>query len=258
MEVDTIFPHGNANFKGFRYVFAWHEICKMENIIHSIIGKQGMGVVIESYAFIGLATQTGGPCAQVWLPPGYTLTGGGAYEMGAKRNNVLCASHPIRNRHGVYTGWTVAALDPVPLAVFAIGVKAFEDGKPVEIEQHVFSATSALVPEPGVSVRLPAGWLGTGGGAQDNMAIPANGNLLTASYPMIGPDGKISGWSASGRDPQAGHVARVTAFVIGIRGAEGEVLDVQVASNPSMVTRFSNGPATTRANSERNAYNSYA
>ena len=38
---------------------------------------------------------------------------------------------------------------------------------PVEIEQQVFCATSALVANPGVSVKLAPGWIGTGGGAQD-------------------------------------------------------------------------------------------
>lgn len=196
-----------------------------------------MAIVIESYAFVGVATRATGPTAQVWLPPGFTLTGGGAYDLGRGPANLLTASYPTRNRKGTYTGWAAGGrdagfVDPAPLAVYAIGIRILRDGEPVEIEQQVFCATSALVSEPGVSVKLGAGWIGTGGGAQDNVANPADTSMLASSHPLLGPDGAICGWSASG---QAGESqARVSAFVIGVRAPEGIALTASVLSQGSV------------------------
>jgi hypothetical protein len=197
-----------------------------------------MEIVIESYAAVGVSGSSSNGVAQVWLPPGYTLTGGGAYDLGRGPANTLSSCYPIRDQHGDYTGWAAAGREPLPLAVYAIGIKVTRGGLPVKVEQQVFCASSALVREPGVSARLGAGWIGTGGGAQDNCAGPAGANVLTASYPLIGPDGKICGWSASGRDCSPAEQARVTAFVIGIRGADGVALDASIVRNSSLLTGF--------------------
>ena len=205
--------------------------------------EKDAGIVIESYAFIGVATRASGPTAQVWLPPGYTLTAGGAYDMGRGPSNIITACYPTRNQAGVYTGWAAAGrdfglADPVPLAVYAIGVRVLKDGVPVKIDQQVFSATSALVSDPGVSVKLAPGWIGTGGGAQDNYATPVHGNMLTDSFPLLGEDGSICGWSAAGRDPDQADQARVTAFVIGIRSAGAVSLAAQIVSSTSALTGY--------------------
>jgi hypothetical protein len=197
-----------------------------------------MDVVIESFAAVAVADSTSGGMAQAWLPEGYTLTGGGAYDLGGGAVNVLSSCYPVRDHRGVYQGWAAAGREPQPLAVYAIGINVTRDGMPVRLEQQVFCATSALVGEPGVSARLGAGWIGTGGGAQDNCAGPAGVNVLTASYPLIGQDGKICGWSASGKDPSQADQARVTAFVIGLRGAEGVELDASIVQNSSLMTGF--------------------
>ena len=197
-----------------------------------------MEIVIESYAAIGVANGAGGEQAQVWLPPGYTLTGGGAYDLGRGAANVLASCYPIRNQEGVYNGWAAAGREPFPLAVYAIGIKVTRGGLPVRVEQSVFCASSALVGEPGVSARLGAGWIGTGGGAQDNCAGAAGANVLTSSCALIGADGKICGWTASGKDTSAAEQARVTAFVIGIRGADGVALDAHLVRNSSLMTGF--------------------
>ncbi len=197
-----------------------------------------MEIVIESYAAVGVSGSATSGVAQVWLPPGYTLTCGGAYDLGRGPANTLTSCYPIRNPQGDYNGWAAAGCEPFPLAVYAIGIKVTRGGMPVRVEQKVFCATSARVSEPGVSARLGAGWIGTGGGAQDNCAGAAGSNVLTASFPLIGPDGKICGWSVSGKDPQEEAQARVTAFVIGIRGADGIALDASIVLNSSMMTGF--------------------
>lgn len=197
-----------------------------------------MTLLIESYAAIGVAGSASGAHAQAWLPPGYTLTAGGAFDLGQGEANELTSCYPIRNEEGVYTGWAAAGRDPVPLAVYAIGIKVSRGGVAVKVEQRVFCATSALVGEPGVSARLGAGWIGTGGGAQDNCAGTSGAKVLTSSFPLIGANGKICGWSAAGRDPTQEDKARVTAFVIGIRCADGTALDARIVSRSSMMTGF--------------------
>jgi hypothetical protein len=197
-----------------------------------------MSIVIESYAFVGVATRATGPTAQVWLPPGFTLTGGGAYDLGRGPANILTSSYPTRNRQGICTGWAAGGrdagfIDPAPLAVYAIGIRILRDGVPLELEQQVFCASSALACEPGVSVKLGAGWIGTGGGAQDNCANPSNGNMLAASHPLLGPDGAICGWSARGQG-QGHDQGRVSAYVIGVRAPEGVTLDARILSQGSI------------------------
>ncbi|HEY0062054.1 MAG TPA: hypothetical protein VGC21_08030 [Telluria sp.] len=197
-----------------------------------------MDVVIESFAAVAVAGTDGGDQAQAWLPPGYTLTGGGAYDLGGGAANILTSCYPVRDADGVYSGWAASGREPFPLAVYAIGIKVTRGGRPVAVDQQVFCATSALVGEPGVSARLGAGWIGTGGGAQDNCAGPNGSNVLTSSYPLIGRDGKISGWGATGKDMADTGQARLTAFVIGIRGTQGVEFDARIIRNASMMTGF--------------------
>ncbi|SHG97494.1 hypothetical protein [Massilia sp. CF038] len=197
-----------------------------------------MDVVIESFAAVAMAGNLPGEQAAAWLPDGYTLTGGGAYDLGGGATNVLSSCYPVRDGDGVYKGWAASGREPFPLAVYAIGIKVTRGGRPVPVEQQVFCATSAMVGEPGVSARLGAGWIGTGGGARDNCAGPGAVNVLTSSYPLIGRDGKISGWGATGRDLADTGQARLTAFVIGIRGTEGVEFDARIIRNASMMTGF--------------------
>ena len=201
-----------------------------------------MEIEIENYAAVGVSSHTCAEHAQVWLPPGYTLTGGGAVDLagaGAGSGAIAITScYPIRDAQGVYSGWAAAGSAPGPLTVYAIGIRVTRGGVPVAVEQAVFCASSALVAEPGVCARLGAGWIGTGGGAQDSCASPAGGNALTASHPLLGADGKICGWSAAGKDRSPAEQARVTAFVIGIRGAAGIVLDASMVTNASLMTGF--------------------
>ena len=176
-----------------------------------------MGIVIESQTFIGVATGATGARAEVWLPPGFTLTGGGAYHAGAGQAPDLTACCPIRNEEGQYTGWAVAgrsgAGDNAPLAVYAVGIRIVMDGAPLKVDQQVFCATSALVADPGVTVRLGLGWIGTGGGAQDNHASALNAGMVTSHYPLLSADGQINGWSASARahEGECDAPVRVTA-----------------------------------------------
>ena len=191
-----------------------------------------MGIVIESQTFVGVASSDAGSRAQVWLPAGFTLTGGGAFDLGRGEASTLTACCPTRDEDGKYTGWAAAgSCGEAPMAVYAVGIRILKDGVPVRIDQQVFCATSALVSDPGVTVRLGAGWIGTGGGAQDNHACAVNANLVTANYPLLGADGQICGWSASARAGEAAASARVTAFVVGIRTVPPIALDAKILAS---------------------------
>lgn len=191
-----------------------------------------MGIVIESQTFIGVAEGASGT-ARVWLPPGFTLTGGGAYNPGHAELASLSACCPLRDEAGRYTGWLAAASGNASVAVYAVGMRMFSDGVPLPIEQQVFCASSALVADPGVSVRLGDGWIGTGGGAQDNHAsasaiqalVSNTGRGRTCNHPLLGADGQIVGWSASGKSRDGALGARVSAYVVGIRTPPGIELD---------------------------------
>jgi hypothetical protein len=197
-----------------------------------------MDVVIESFAAVAVAGGAAGEQGQAWLPEGYTLTGGGAYDLGGGAANILSSCYPVRDADGLYRGWAASGREPFPLAVYAIGIRVTRGGRPVPVEQQVFCASSAMVAEPGVAARLGAGWIGTGGGAQDHCVGPDSTNALTSSYPLIGRDGKISGWGATGKDLSEAGQARVTAFVIGIRGTQGVEFDARIIRNASMMTGF--------------------
>lgn len=191
-----------------------------------------MGIVIESQTFIGVATGATGSRAEVWLPPGFTLTGGGAYDLGRGNATTLTACCPLRDEDGNYTGWAAAGSNGgAPMGVYAVGIRILKDGVPVRIDQQVFCATSALVADPGVTVRLGLGWIGTGGGAQDNFASAVNGNMVTSNYPLLGHDGQICGWSAGAKVHDENRCARVTAFVIGIKTVPQVALDARVLAD---------------------------
>jgi hypothetical protein len=192
-----------------------------------------MAIVIESYAFVGISLPAAHPEAQVWLPPGYTLTGGGAFDLWQGNGNLLTASYPIRqSEDGPYNGWAAAGKDHIEpesavLAVYAIGIKITNNGQPVSIQQQVASATGPTVAHPEVTVNLPDGWIGTGGGAIDNYGSGA-GNMLTASYPVL-TNGKVTGWTGMGKDHIQADPSTITAFVIGIQ-VPTITLDVDVVS----------------------------
>lgn len=201
-----------------------------------------MAYQLLSFTAINVCSSTSHPEASVWLPPGYTLTGGGAWDVwdtgftGAS-GNLLTACCPIQaSGSSLYTGWYAAGKDhltpsPAPLVVAAIGIMVLDsNGNPVPISQLVTQSTSAAAAHPTATAEAPSGYLCTGGGAQDNYGSGV-GNMLTGSYPTIS-NGVITGWTATGKDQIDSDPCTITAYAIGI-SVPNVTLSVSIASATS-------------------------
>jgi hypothetical protein len=153
------------------------------------------------------------PTAQVSVPQGYKLIGGGAIDNWVGEGNLLTASYPSGNN------WVAAGKDhqvasPSYITVFALGLYDPHD----EWEVVVANQTSDPAQHPQAVATLPEGYVLTGGGAFVDYGS-GYGNLLTASF----PNGD-SGWEARSKDHLVADPAKVTAYAIGIRAKPGNHL----------------------------------
>jgi len=148
------------------------------------------------------------PQAVATLPPGYVLTGGGAFvDYGSGYGNMLTASFPNGE-----SGWEARSkdhlvVDDAKITAYAIGVRAKANNK-MRLRHTFVSATGAVAQHPTAQVCLAAGWVLAGGGAIDNWNDP--GNLLTGSFPSG------SCWVANGKDHIDASPASLTVYAIGI------------------------------------------
>ena len=153
------------------------------------------------------------PTAQVSVPQGYKLIGGGAIDNWVGEGNLLTASYPSGNT------WLAAGKDhqvasPSYITVYALGLYDPHD----EWEVVVANQTSDPAQHPQAVATLPEGYVLTGGGAFVDYGA-GYGNLLTASF----PNGD-SGWEARSKDHLVADPAKITAFAIGIRANRGNQL----------------------------------
>lgn len=149
------------------------------------------------------------PTAQVSVPAGYVMTGGGAFVDWKGAGNLLTASYP-----SAVNTWTVASKDhnvssPATITAYAIGIKPTKAGEPLP-SSIIVNASSAKVQHPEAVAELGKEWIMTCGGAKD--AWTGNGNLLTGSYPLT-----PYSWKATGKDAQVADPAILTAYAIGLK-----------------------------------------
>jgi hypothetical protein len=147
------------------------------------------------------------PSAFAAIPPGYLLTGGGAYVDWKGAGNLLTASFPSSE-----TTWEVRSKDhdissPSTITAYAIGLKHKQNK--IKLARTVVPGAGNNGAHPTAQACLPPGWFLSGGGAIDNWN--GAGNLLTASYPVD------NCWKAAGKDHMHASQAAITAFAIGIR-----------------------------------------
>jgi hypothetical protein len=148
------------------------------------------------------------------LPPGFVLTGGGAFVDYKGAGNMLTASFPHKSAAGLWDGWEAHSkdhqiTDPAQLTAYAIGIR-LKSGAP-GVKNTVAPHFSNSAAAPTTSVPLPDGFTLTGGGAFDKFS--GAGNMLTAS----GPDpsnGNV--WKARGADHFVSSPAIIQVFAIGI------------------------------------------
>jgi len=183
-----------------------------------------MSYSVQTYVAVNVCAPASHPSASVFLPPGYTLTCGGAFDIWQSPGlgNILTASNPIQSSGGAWSGWYAAGkdhdflVDPAPLAVFAIGITV--NGGAIPVYNTVTQATGAQAQHPTSSVNVASGYLCTGGGASDNYGSGV-GNMLTGSYPLLDSDGTgtMVGWQAVGKDQLVPDPSTVTAYAVGIQ-----------------------------------------
>jgi vibriolysin len=146
------------------------------------------------------------PSAEVVVPKGYKLIGGGAIDNWVGEGNMLTASYPSGDR------WIAAGKDhqlasPAYITAYALGLIDPDD----EWEVLVAQQTSDPAQHPQAVATLPKGYVLTGGGAFVDYGS-GYGNILTASF----PNGD-SGWEARSKDHLVADAAKVTAYAIGVR-----------------------------------------
>lgn len=152
------------------------------------------------------------PTAQVAVPTGYTLTGGGARVEYTGQGNYLTASYPSND-----TTWAVASKDhltagPATITAYAIGVKwAESQAKRPVLANSISSAASDPLSHPHASVSAPSATLLVGGGARD--AGTGLGNMLDASHPA-----DSTTWQASGKDHDKASPGTITVYAVGVTG----------------------------------------
>ena len=77
-----------------------------------------MSYNVQTYVAVNVCPPTNHPSASVYLPPGYTLTCGGAYDIWQSPgvDNILTASCPIQSSGGVWSGtitaWAITLTTP--------------------------------------------------------------------------------------------------------------------------------------------------
>lgn len=169
-----------------------------------------MPITVQLFAATGALAQH--PRAQVTVPAGYKIIGGGALSNWSGAGNLLTAAYPASLTRWMVAGKDHEVISPATLTAFALAIHDPAD----EWDVVIHTATTAPAPHPQVVATLPAGYVLTGGGAQVHWR--GAGNFLTASYPVSG-----SAWEARGKDHKIADPAGITAYVIGLRHRTGAV-----------------------------------
>jgi len=163
------------------------------------------------------------PHAEVMLPAGFVMTGGGCgvEEPDSAAGNMLVASYPVvtTNPDGsVVSKWVCDSKDhdvpsPAGLGAYVIGVKPANTSVKVPA-MCISQAVSAVAAHPSVQVGntcMPGGrGFITGGGALAQTNGP--GQLLTGSFPIW--NGPAVVWAASSKDHMHASPGTVTTFAI--------------------------------------------
>lgn len=183
-----------------------------------------MKLTLQSIVASSVCQLGSDPTVNIYLPGGYTLTGGGAWIGWGGMGNLLVGSYPLQPLgSSQYTGWRAEGSDqgltsPASAVVFAIGIRIVDiNNNPLTINQTVVSQESAKVEHPYVEALLPDGFYLTGGGARGTPRGQGRaGQLLTGSYPLLINEHAV-GWVAASKDQVTPCPGRVTSYAIGIQ-----------------------------------------
>ncbi|MGH8083920.1 MAG: hypothetical protein ACREPV_01410 [Lysobacter sp.] len=153
------------------------------------------------------------PKSRVTLPTGYALTGGGARVNWSGAGNLLTASYPVDSMTWEARSKDHSGASSANITTYVIGIRP-RSCLPIWTGTSISSDEGGVAPHPAASISLPRGLLLTGGGARVNWR--GSGNLLTASYPIVGSDGNAI-WAAKAKEHSHSSPASVTVYVIGLQ-----------------------------------------
>lgn len=158
------------------------------------------------------------PQATAVLPPGYSLTGGGALIHGYGNKGVMLTQCGPAMIDGIWTGWAAEGKDHVEgdaayATAWAIGIRSRNMlpgaiPKPTQIIAQMGSGPNRVAASAGAGDNQVV----IGGGAA--VTYGDAGGLLTASYPAT--TGKS--WSASAKDHLRGDTLSITTWAIARTG----------------------------------------
>ncbi|GAB2179170.1 VWD domain-containing protein [Dongia sp. agr-C8] len=170
--------------------------------------------------FKATSPAAGHPSAQMCVPSGYRLLGGGASISTTGVGNYMTASYPDGQC------WKADAKDHLVQSIATMDVYAIGIYDPNGLIPLVtLSSTSQVAAHPAViSPTLPPPFVMTGGGAK--VTYSGAGNILIASYPNDGNPPNT--WVAASKDHDVSDPATVTAYVVGMLTAlpTGQKFDI--------------------------------
>ncbi len=206
-----------------------------------------MGIEIESKVFSRTSLLEQHPTMEVFIDPGYTLTGGGAWIEYEEPGNLLVQSYPIQCRDGKWSGWKAYGKDAwesskAIITTYAIGIKVTKDGELIPIEQMVFYSDTTKSELP--STPDHDGWVAVGGGVKCEQNVFEN-VMLSETAPFRGTPNPeesfhtICAWygskqycfsPTSNRGPTGG--GTISTYLIAIR-ADGILFQTRVLCEKS-------------------------
>jgi hypothetical protein len=191
---------------------------------------------IRVFSRTGVSAQH--PKAEITVPNGYKIIGGGAKVNWSGAGNLLTSSYPVSKNKWAATSKDHDHYSPATITVYAVAIQDPAN----EWEVRVFEETSLPAAHPRSAAFVPDDYLMTGGGARVHWK--GEGNLLTASFPR---DKRT--WEARAKDHGHSSHAELTAYAIGIRPRNGAPLPEghiftstgAVAAHPAHQVRIDDG-----------------
>lgn len=172
--------------------------------------------IVELFKSDDNSSPTAYPRAEVNVPQGYKIIGGGAKVHWTHPGNHLVESYPEN-----FNKWVASAREsqhPAPSTIVAWAIALHDPND--EWEVQIFKDTSRVEAHPKIRAAIENGYILTGGGAKTHPAVGAiSGNFLTASFPSDN-----FSWEARSKDHNESSPAAITAYAIGIRPRNKETL----------------------------------
>ncbi len=177
------------------------------------------------------------PTAEVSVPHGYKMIGGGARVNWTEPGNLLVASYPKAFNIWVASSKAHSLVSLANIDVWAIAIEDPDD----EFDVVIDSLDSPRGDIAEVSVNARSGYQLVGGGAQARVGVA--GQLLTASYPI-----GSNTWHAKSKAHSISDPNVLTAYAISMRPRNGtNPIPIQISSSTGSASLIPKGECNTPA-----------